>query len=125
PYLLYALVRIRSIFRKAAERGIDVAAAPWEGAALRLDQTAERALALALLRYPGAIRATGESAEPHRLCAYLYDLAGSFSAFFDACPVLAAPDEPTRLSRLRLCDLSARVLTDGLTALGIPTLDRM
>ncbi len=123
PYLLYALVRIRSIFRKAQERG--VGPGPGAPARFRIAEPAEKTLALALLRYPGALRAAGEASEPHRICQYLYDLAGAFSTFFDACPVLGAPDAPTRAARLRLCDLTARVLEDGVTALGIPTLDRM
>lgn len=121
PYLLYALVRIRSIFRKGRERGVEFR----PGAPLRLEHRAERALALALLRYPQAVRAVAETLEPHRLCQYLYDLAGAFSAFFDACPVLAAPDAATRDARLRLCDLTARVLADGLRTLGIRDLERM
>jgi arginyl-tRNA synthetase len=121
PYLLYALVRIKSIFRKAAERGITVEAAT----SFRIAEPAEKQLALALLRYPAAARAVGETLEPHRLCQYIYDLAGAFSAFFDACPVLSAEDDPTRQSRLKLCDLTARVLEDALHSLGIPTLDRM
>ena len=122
PYLLYALVRVRSIFRKAADRGVD---SGWKAAPLRLAEPAEKALALAILRYPGAVRSVADSLEPHRLCQYLYDLAGAFSTFFDACPVLQAPEEATRLSRLRLCDLTARALEDGLGVLGIPTLQRM
>ncbi|MCC6677894.1 MAG: arginine--tRNA ligase [Phycisphaerales bacterium] len=124
PYLLYALVRVRSIFRKAAERGLDAGAA-WKSAPLVLGATQEKLLALTLLRYAGTLDSVAESLEPHRLCQYLYDLAGAFSSFFDACPVLQAPDEATRNSRLRLCDLTARVLADGLTVLGIPPLDRM
>lgn len=121
PYLLYALVRIRSIFRKAGERGVAIQA----GAALRIAEPAEKALAMALLRYPQALRDVETTLEPHRLCQYLSGLAGAFSGFFDACPVLTAPDEPTRASRLRLCALSERVLADGLTTLGIPLVDRM
>jgi arginyl-tRNA synthetase len=124
PYLLYALVRVKSIFRKAAaERGLTPER--WKTAAIRLEAAAEKTLALALLRYPGTVRAVGETLEPHRLCQYLFELAGAYGGFYEACPVLTAPDEPTRLSRLRLCDLTARVLTDGLTDLGIPTLERM
>lgn len=121
PYLLYALVRLRSIFRKAAERGVG----GWADAPLRVVQPEEKSLALVLLRYPAAIGAVAETLEPHRLCQYLYELAGAFSAFHKSCHVLGADDEPTRAARLRLCDLTARVLTDGLEALGIPTLDRM
>ena len=123
PYLLYALVRTRSIFRKAAERGADGAAAG--RAALLIREPAEKALALTLLRYPSAVRGVAEALEPHRLCGYLHDLAGAFSAFFTACPVLHAPDAQTRDSRLRLCALTAAVLEDGLRTLGIPTVERM
>lgn len=122
PYLLYALVRTRSIFRKAAERGVDMnfAAAP-----IKLGQTQEKNLALTLLRYNAAVHNVVDALEPHRLCQYLYDLAGAFSSFFDACPVLTAEDAALRASRLRLCDLTARVLKDGLETLGIPTVERM
>jgi arginyl-tRNA synthetase len=123
PYLLYAVVRTRSIFRKAAEAGVDLSGVA--SAALLLEEPAERTLALALLRYPGALRAAGENYEPSRLCAYVYSLAGAFSSFFDQCPVLSADSEAKRMSRLRLCSLTARVLTDGLETLGIPTVDRM
>lgn len=119
PYLLYALVRIRSIFRKAAERAVDA-----EGP-LQIREPAEKALAMALLRYPQAVNDAAQTLEPHRLCQYLYTLAGAFSVFFDACPVLAAADDATRAARLSLCRLSERVLADGLGLLGIPTLDRM
>lgn len=122
PYLLYAVVRIRSIFRKAHERGV---ADAWRAAQMVAVEPAERTLALRLLAYPATLRTVGESLEPHRLCLYLYELATAFSSFFDACPVLGAPEEGVRDSRLRLCDLTARVLVDGLECLGIGTLERM
>lgn len=127
PYLLYALVRIRRIFKEAAEKlgEAAVGAAALDAAALRLEAPEEKALALALLRYPGAVRSVAASLEPHRLCQYLYDLAGAFSVFYTNCHVLRAPDEATRASRLRLCRLTERVLADGLTLLGIGLLDRM
>ncbi len=121
PYLLYAYARIRSIFRKAAERNIGDT---WHAAPFVLAESAEKALALTLLRYPAVMRGVSDSLEPHRLCQYLYDLAGAFSTFFDACPVLQEA-AATRDSRLRLCDLTSRVLRDGLTCLGIPVLERM
>jgi arginyl-tRNA synthetase len=122
PYLLYALVRIKSIFRKATERGVG---AGWEKADPSVIAPAEKDLALALLRYPGTIRSVGDALEPHRLCQYLYELAGAFSVFFDQCPVLAAESDALRAGRLRLCALTGRVLEDGLHVLGIPTLERM
>ncbi len=122
PYLLYALVRTKSIFRKAADRGVSFDPAR---ASFAVREPAEKNLALALLRYASALEGVAGALEPHRLCSYVYELAGAFSAFFDQCPVLAAPDEPTRQSRLKLCDLTARVLGDGLGVLGLPTVERM
>lgn len=125
PYLLYALVRIRSIFRKAAERG---GAAPMDSvraAPAIIGGKEEKDLALALLRFPGAIRSVGESLEPHRLCQYLFDLAQTFSVFVTNCHVLNAESEALRNSRLRLCDITQRVMADGLAMLGIRALDRM
>lgn len=121
PYLLYALVRIRSIFRKAAERGAGDA---WRTAPFRVHEHAEKSLALALLRYPGVLAAVGETLDPHRLCQYLYDLAGAFAVFFDRCPVVQS-EPPVRDPRLRLCDLTARVLADALGVLGLPVPERM
>jgi arginyl-tRNA synthetase len=124
PYLLYALVRTRSVQRKAvAERGLTPAS--WRNAPITAAEPAEKALALALLRYPGTLASAADALEPHRICTYLYDLAGMFSTFYDQCHVLKAPDDATMLSRLRLYSLTERVLEDGLTTLGLPTLERM
>jgi arginyl-tRNA synthetase len=139
PYLQYALVRVRSIFRKAKEQfGIEESAFETSGVAdnpprptalavapFSVTAPEEKAIALQLLKYPGVIRATAETCEPHRLCAYLYELAGAFSSFFASCPVLQADDEATRISRLRLSGLTGRVLRDGLESLGIVPLERM
>jgi arginyl-tRNA synthetase len=127
PYLLYALVRVQSIFRTAEERGLMPAGgqAGLAKAALAIRAPAEKALALQLLRYPGVLQQVSETLEPHRLCQYLYDLASAYSAFYDQCPVLAAENAEDRASRLRLCDLVGRVLADGLGVLGIPVLQRM
>ncbi|MEX2218159.1 MAG: arginine--tRNA ligase [Phycisphaerales bacterium] len=122
PYLLYAVVRVHNIFRKASERGVG---GGWEGAPFLLHHAAEKALALALLRYPPVVSAAADALEPHRLCQYLYDLAGAFSSFYDACHVVDAQTPEARLSRLRLCRLTLRTLEDGLHLLGIPTLERM
>ena len=110
------------VFRKAEEAGVpsDYADAPIE-----IGHAAEKALALELLRFPGAVRAVGATLEPMRLCGYLYGLAGAYSSFYDACHVLKAESEELRRSRLRLCALTARVLADGLETLGLPTVERM
>jgi len=124
PYMLYAYARIRSIYRKAAESSgsPDVYAT---GVRLCLTEPAERALGLRLGRLPEIIDAVAVALLPHLLCAYLYDLATDFSRFYETCPVLKAPDEVQRLSRLRLCDLTARTLRLGLGLLGIATVERM
>ncbi|MFO0831413.1 MAG: arginine--tRNA ligase [Phycisphaerales bacterium] len=122
PYMLLACVRIKSIFRKAADTGAD---AHWRGAPVSISDPSEKQLALTLLRYPGALRGTADALEPHRLCTYLYELAGAFSSFYDKCQVLNAPDTPTRDARLKLCAITLRVLEDGLGVLGIPVPERM
>ncbi len=121
PYLQYALVRIKSIQRKAREQGIP----DWSDAALRIDTPEEKRLALAVLRYPSIVESAGEALEPHRLCGYLYELAGAFSSFFTACPVLQAETDDLRASRLRLCSLTGKILEDGFSLLGITVLERM
>ncbi len=124
PYLLYALVRIHSMFRNAHDQGVDTATAL--NAPFALEHPAEKALALALLRYPRALASTTEANEPSRLCAYAYDLASAFSTCYDKCPVLKDnPPAHLQASRIRLYDLTRRVLTDALNTLGIPTIERM
>ena len=125
PYLLYALVRIRSIFRKAAERGSEAPIEAARAAPILIGGKEEKDLALALLRFPGAVRSVGESLEPHRLCQYLFDLAQIFSVFVTNCHVLNAESDALRNSRLRLCEITQRVMADGLAMLGIRALDRM
>ncbi len=123
PYLLFALVRIRSIFRKA---NLDTSGrAALSSHAFTINHPAEKTLALTLLRYAETVRDVERTLEPHRLCAFMYELATSFSSFFDQCPVLVAPDEATKLARLRLCGLCERVLSEGLELLGFVTLERM
>lgn len=114
PYLQYAHARVCSIFAKSGLALSDI-----EGADLILAEPAERRLALLLLRYGSIITDVGRTLEPHRLCTYLYEMADTFSAFYQQCPVLKAPDDALRKSRLRLCDLVRRVIADGLGLLGI------
>lgn len=121
PYLQYALVRVKSIQRKALEQGIS----DWSSAPLLIDTPEEKRLALVALRYPSVVESVAEALEPHRLCNYLYELAGSFSGFFTACPVLQAESDEMRASRLRLCALVGKILEDGLSLLGITALERM
>lgn len=124
PYMMYAYARIRSIYRKAVERsGTPDVYAPH--VRLAINEPTERVLALRLARLREALDDVAINLTPHTLCAYLYDLAADFMRFYEACPVLAAADEATRLSRLRLCDLTARALKLGLGLLGIEVVERM
>jgi arginyl-tRNA synthetase len=122
PYMQYAYARVRSIFRKAAERGIEDAGP--ERSAIRLDAPQELALAKQILRLGEVVEAVGRDLKPHQLCAYLYELAGRYSAFYESCPVLAS-EEPARSSRLALADLTARTLAKGLDLLGIEHPEQM
>jgi len=122
PYLLYALVRVRNVFRNALEKGVGD---EWRSAPFRIEQPAEKTLAMALLRYPSTVATAAEALEPHRICQFLYDVAGAFSSFYDQCHVLNATEPGLRDARLRLCSITGRVLEDGLTTLGIPTLQKM
>lgn len=126
PYLLYALVRIKSIFRNAKDQfGVTESDIDAMRPSFALDAPEERALALTLLQYPGVLDSVADALEPHRLCTYLRTLAEDFSRFFQQCPVLKAPDEATRNARLRLCRLAGRTLEDGLTTLGLVPVERM
>ena len=120
PYLQYATARVRSIFRRG-----EVDRATLAGVVPTLAHAAERALALRLLGYGAAVADTVDKLAPHRLCTELFDLAQSYTSFYEACPVLRAPDDTTRLSRLVLCDLTACTLSAGLELLGIDSPDRM
>ena len=126
PYLQYAHARIRSIFRRADEQAASGGAVDGErSGAVSVAEPAERALAIQLLSLDGVVRSTAELLQPHRLSTYLFELASAFTAFYESCPVLKARTPEERDSRLVLCDLTARVLRQGLGLLGIEAPDRM
>jgi arginyl-tRNA synthetase len=119
PYLQYATTRIRSIFRRA---GIDE---DTPRGPIVVIEPAERELALKLLGFGATVTQVAETAEPHQLCTYLFELASLFTTFYEECPVLKADDEETRQSRLALCAAVLRVMTTGLGLLGVPLPERM
>jgi arginyl-tRNA synthetase len=121
PYLQYAHARIRSIFRRGEIADLSALA----GSPVIVTEDAERDLVLQLLTLPYVVDSIVDTLQPHRLTTYLFDLAQLFTAFYEHCPVLRAPDEATRASRLVLCDLTARTLSTGLGLLGIEAPDRM
>ncbi|MBF0785383.1 arginine--tRNA ligase [Muribacter muris] len=118
PYMQYAYTRIRSIFSRA---GIDPTQLSGE---IHLSEDKERSLALKLLQFEEAITVVAKEGTPHVLCQYLYELAGVFSSFYEACPILNA-EESVKQSRLQLAYLTAKTLKQGLDLLGIKTVEKM
>jgi arginyl-tRNA synthetase len=121
PYLQYACARVASVWGKYRERfpESDPMARP-----IRLEHPLERALAVRLLRYPDVVLKAAELYRPNLLADYLYDVAQAYSAFYQNVPFLKA-EEGVRESRVRLCDVTARVLKTGLGLLGIETPERI
>ena len=119
PYLQYAYARIKSIFRKSETSNIEHRTSNIELAAPE-----EIALAKHLLNFGLTLEAVAEEYRPNFLCNFLFELAGKFTSFYENCPVLKA-EEAVRDSRLALCDLTARVLKQGLDVLGIEVVEQM
>jgi arginyl-tRNA synthetase len=119
PYLLYAYTRVASIFAKAG-----VAADALEGS-ISLNSEQEKALGNKLMQFNDAVNNVADKGLPHVMCSYLFELAGAFSSFYEACPILIAEDKAVKNSRLKLAALTARTLQQGLSLLGIKTLERM
>ena len=124
PYLQYAAARVRSIFRTA---GLDATTEGVGGERRRVvvRDAGERDLALALLEYGSVVAQVGDALEPHRLAAYLFDLAQAFSTFYEHHPVLKAEDAQLRESRLALCAVTLAVLVEGLGLLGLESPEQM
>ncbi|MFZ7143297.1 arginine--tRNA ligase [Avibacterium gallinarum] len=120
PYMQYAYTRIRSIFNKAGISPAQLADAP-----IKVVDEKERALAIKLLQFEEAIQQVAKEGSPHILCAYLYELAGVFSSFYEHCPILNNEDESIKLSRLKLALLTEKTLKQGLDLLGIKTVEKM
>ena len=121
-YMQYAYARCRSIFRKV---GVTPESIRQLAPTVTLDVPQERALALAVLRFPEALDAALAEYKPSAITQYLWDLANAFSSFFEKCHVARAETKELQQSRLLLCDLTARVLQKGLDLLGIQTIEQM
>jgi len=119
PYLQYAAVRIKSILRKAADRGL----AP--GPIVPPAASVERDLVLCLLRLPEAVGRSAELRAPNHIAEYAHNLAGRFNRFYDQCHILSAPDPARRASWLALASWALSALERLLDLLGIETPDRM
>lgn len=120
PYLLYAAARIHSIFRKA---GVDPNSV-FSSQASPLETDAEISLARKLVALPSVFENTLNELRPHFLCAYLYELSGAFSSFYNADKVLVE-DAAARARRFMLCSRTMSVLEVGLRLLGINPLEKM
>jgi arginyl-tRNA synthetase len=118
PYLQYAHARATQILRKAEAESYTA------GPITVLTEPEEQTLALLLSRFGEVVDAVAETLQPHRLCGYLYELAGALSVFYERCPVLKSEGE-VRASRLGLCLATKRVIATGLDLLGIQAPDRM
>ncbi len=121
-YMQYAYARCRAIFRKG---GVDAEPFRRDPPPPVLASPSERALGLQLLRFEETLAAAAADYLPHLLTAYLWDLTKSFSVFYTNNPVLKAETPELRMSRLLLCDLTARTIQAALSLLGIRTLERM
>ena len=116
PYLQYAYTRVQSVFRKVGE---------WDAAATTvLTEPLEKQLAAELLKFEDVLQSVADTAYPHYLANYLYQIATLFSRFYEACPILKA-EGATRNSRLQLAKLTGDTLKQGLDLLGIDVLDVM
>ncbi|AKK79790.1 MULTISPECIES: arginine--tRNA ligase [Klebsiella] len=120
PYMQYAYTRVLSVFRKAGIDESALAAAP-----VVISEDREAQLAARLLQFEETLAVVAREGTPHVMCAYLYDLAGLFSGFYEHCPILSAESEEARNSRLKLALLTAKTLKLGLDTLGIETVERM
>ena len=121
-YIQYSYARICGIFRKG---GIDRADFRRQERRVLVHHPSERQLALQLVRFQEHVEAVVEDYRPNLLTQYLFETANRFSTFYEHCPVLKEEDESVRDSRMVLCDLTARVLAQGLALLGIGTCEQM
>ncbi|MEE4619304.1 arginine--tRNA ligase [Pseudomonas alliivorans] len=119
PYLLYAYTRVSGVFRKLGT--------PFDASKgkIALEAPQEQELAARLAQFTETLNNVADKGTPHVLCAYLYDLAGLFSSFYENCPILGAENPDQQQSRLRLAALTGRTLKQGLDLLGLETLERM
>ncbi len=118
PYMQYAYTRVASIFSKAG-----ISMDELSGSIL-VSEEKEKALVAKLMQFEEAVQSVAREGQPHILCGYLFELAGQFSGFYEACPILNA-EEDVKNSRLKLAALTAKTIKQGLSLLGINTLERM
>lgn len=119
PYIQYAYSRIVSIFKRSSQNEQQLTGN------IQLEAKQEMQLAVCLLQFEEAITKVANNGTPHILCSYLYNLAVLFSSFYEYCPIINAASKSVRQSRLKLALLTARTLKQGLSLLGIETVEHM
>ena len=121
PYILYTIVRIKSILKKYAEAGGDVKAA-----ALNTAQSdTEKSLALLLTAFTTAVEAAARENMPSKLCSYIYDLANAFNSFYHETKILTEADETVKAGYIALLSLTRKVLETGIDLLGFDAPEKM
>ncbi|MBE5918766.1 MAG: arginine--tRNA ligase [Pseudobutyrivibrio ruminis] len=118
PYILYTIVRCKSILAKAGVESID-------GSILPAHSDSERGLQLELTKFMAALTSAYEDMAPHKICAYIYDLANAFNRFYHDTKILAEEDEATKASYLKLLMLTRSVLEKSIDLLGFKAPERM
>ena len=120
PYLQYAHARICSIFRRS-----QIVRPLPRDTVISLGYEEEALLARRLINFSAMVDETLSTYSPHRMCTYLHSVASAFASFYENCPVLSSEDDGIRMSRLALCDITARTLSTGLGLLGIESPEQM
>lgn len=121
PYILYTIVRIKSILSRYAEEGKN----PEEGMIQCAVNTSEKNLMLELSRFNSIIEPAFEEKAPHRICSYIYDLANAFNSFYHETRILGEEDEDKKRSWIRLLTLTKEVLETCIDLLGFAAPERM
>ena len=121
PYILYTIVRIKSILNKYAQQGADPAAQQIGEAA----DESEKTLMLTLTRFPAVIEQAAQELAPHKICSYIYDLANAFNHFYHETRILTEENEVRKGALIALLDLTKRVLEQCIELLGFSAPERM
>ena len=121
PYILYTIVRIKSILNKYKEAGKEAGTA----AILPAHSESEKALMLELTRFNAMMENAYEETAPHKVCSYIYDLANALNHFYHETKIMAEEDEAVQASYVRLLTLTRRTLEVCIDVLGFSTPDRM
>ena len=121
PYILYTIVRIKSILAKYKESG----AAIDENAFQTPVNDSEKALMMEIAKYNASLEAAYEELAPHKICAYIYDLANAFNSFYHETKIMSEEDETVQKSYIRLLELTKSVLETSIDLLGFSAPERM